>query len=522
MHPHTVALDWDRIARRIASDVGPLRLFCHLWHDGKTTALRLEHEKQHPEVFKSQWLVELDRRFHSADNVAGQHLLTRWSPPSWFVVSFAPAGFPASHSTDFACAATFTEAVSYLYRCCRDASFFPDDVALDPVSERLVLRLRGEEFATVHRLQLERPTASHDQLRRARSTLIGFRHADDWHNELVRRIARWPGLSSFSQAITTPVSPIGGNSCIAHLPVPSEWLFNAKCILQEAGLDVSTAAQQRFVSAYFGAQSFNHLVGGQAELCATLAGPWALEVREGEHLRSRTVFADPFEAFCSLSANLRGAIGGWSTPMLDVHHDDRTRFQMIVSDGKIYEPGADHFILEGVAPAVSFEDDGSSLAAVQTALSSHQSGLLADLFMVGTTGGERVAISLAESRLVATHNDGGLRYVFHTDEASSHVYCSRFDAAGNAVGRDSGAPLYKASLRHEPDVGAWVLYADCHSTHAVDAFPSLPTKTVSAVCALFEDSPFNQRPASHEMSPQDKHMALSFLDEDRQARTMAR
>ena len=523
MHPHDMKKDWSAIEKRLTREFGPLERFGHVGHSAETLLARAQYAIENPGTFDRAWIVEVDRRFHWGDDVAGHHALARWHAPDWFLTKFDEAGMDAADGGEVATSGTFEEAVAYLYSCCRGASVFPDNISLNIGEQRLVLRLHGERFATVERLKFAAPAASDNWLRRAKSTLIGFRRAEDPDRELARRIAQWPGLKSIEGAVRPTGDDrrevVPDNGICPHLSVPSEWLFSAKTLLEGAGLDSSIAEQQRFVAAYFGAPSYNHLVGGVAERCASMQGPWDVEISNTGSVGEHIFFADPYEAFCTFAKRLASAVGNWADPNLQTSAWGNRGLEVVASYGKAGDGTV--ISMRALRPAFIDNDDASLVMAVETALQQPGMGLLTELFMGTTTGVERSLATLEGCRLIVTHQEGAILYAFYLFPNGEALGCTRFAKNGNAIRTARGAPLYKGTLVYEAQIDAWVLFADYKCSHAVDAFQTLPPETVSAVSILLEASGtiLNQ---GGRISQTDRMEVARILEEDRELQARQR
>ncbi len=464
---YTTDAFWEAVRGRLArAEIDPE----NLWGNAKLAKTNFHHS----------WIHAFEMAFSNADFLTACLARDGADVPRPFILRFHKAAERATEQDADNWATSFAEAAAYVYECCRDSLVFPDQCSVDRIAGRLSLRLQGEPFAEVAPMVATAARRESD-VDRARSTLVGFRDADDPIAELCKRLSRWPGMERL-QADESTSNVLWGY----HLPVPAEWLWTARRMLASAGRPSDLSSAQKFIAALFGAESFNHAIHGRASVIASLAGPWKVGFSDWDSHESTTFHLDPYTGLSTFVELVRSRADDWSRQILVANRGSTlASLALILQSGEhTFDYIPDSIMLSQMTCV--WPEESGSVAAVETALRDESGQLMKDLFMVDLAGEARIEELISTLPVKSIGATESWRFVYRPDKR--YVGALHVSAIGN-VTSEAYVPTYKGTLVYDEGMAAWVLFSDNNYTRPVAAMRSLPPSLVAKVQALLDRAP---------------------------------
>lgn len=430
--------------------------------------------------------------FNEGDGLTARLALGGLKPPSpVFIIRFSDAAEPLIETDNLRWAESLEEAVAYVLERCRKGMTLPDAVQFDAQNGAVTATLAGQPFFDIFRMP-SASTPSSALLKRAHSTLVGFRKAEHPEAELCSRIASWPGASR----ITWPgggVRPVDPSQSVRlpHLPVPAEWLHTARTILEQSTLPSDTDSAQRLVAATFGAKDFNTLVHSSSEVAAGLAGPWVSSLWVGgsvEHVFS----ADPYTAFCDLIQLFRSRCTTWPQAVLRLTDSTHLHsLSLVIENGEHTLASAPDSYLIMSQLLCGWPEEHGNVEAARIALHDVSGGLLSGLFLAGEATTDRLVDHLVRHQLQVVATSEPWAFALKQNGPAGffdkQLYVLRISSLGN-VAKFDRVPCYKGSLVFDAGNQCWILFRDNGHTRPTAVMRTLLPEAIKVVHLHLPDS----------------------------------
>jgi hypothetical protein len=373
---------------------------------------------------------------------------------------------------------------------CESNRCLPSRVAYDEGQRILRLYVGEDLLVTVTPLLVEavRPEAR----KRAMSTICGLRKSADPSPELIKRVRRWPGLSSVVEADhREPHEMQKFRERMAHHPVPSEWLLSARLLCGLCGrAEPSTAEIQAVAAAALGAQTWNHVAAPYGDFSARVLQPWYLNKNDA----ACGFYADAIDAVADLLAKApRAWAAGWSGVELDSQYSftgpdyvptytlSELALESVPAPSNPRSIAA-HPVIRAQAPADTLVErvEGRTIGCSED---------IAALFGVGLPVDVKARMLDERSDEVLIVQDGQWCFTRTGDpkEVGTMLWASRVGSDGNSVGR-AAVPTYKGLLQTHRETGLYVLCADYDGAHPVAVIDGLSPMAAAQVRANLPDT----------------------------------
>lgn len=439
----------------------------------------------------ARWHEKAEAFFTEADFEVAEAILSGSTPaPDWFIIRYTPAGRHLNGDNDsVSCAPSWSHALAALLHGCESNRSLPNRVECDVSTRTLCLFVGDELLATL--MPLSVAYVSPDLRQRALSTICGLRKSADPAAELVKRVRRWPGMSTLVAA-----ESFAGHEMhefrerMTHHPIPREWLQSARMLCaacSKSNPDTSTV--QAVAAAALGARSWNHLAGPYGDFSARLLQPWYV-IKDDEIFGFH---ADVIDAFADLlTRGSRTWTAGWAGIVLNCR--DSITAPDYVPVYTLSEPAQDastqsfderQIAVYPVGRSEPKDDVLSRVAGVTPAATE----AISALFGIGLPVDVKARMLDERSGEILVVQDGPWRFTRTGDPLDQHtlIWVHRVGADGNSLW-SAAVPAYKGLLQTHRETGFYVFCADYDGAHPVAVVDGLSPATVAQVRANLPDT----------------------------------
>ncbi len=438
-----------------------------------------------------QWHEKAEAFFTEADfTVADAILSGTKSLPDWFIIRYAPAGQHLDDEGDtVACAPSWSDGLAVLLRACESNRSLPSRVECDATTRTLRLFVGEELLAAL--LPLPAAYVSPDLRKRALSTITGLRKTTDTDAELLKRVCKWPGLSSLRAVESRAAHEMQEfRERMAHHPIPCEWLQSARMLCAAcSNAEPDTATVQAVAAAALGATSWNHLAAPHGEFSARLLQPWYIS-KDDEIC---AFHADAIDAAADLFTRGRKVwAAGWAGIALESHYGITAPDYVPIYT--LREPSQDaarrSFDERQVAvyPVSRSEAKAEVLARV-AGVRPESTEAIAALFGIGLPVDVKARMLDERSDEILIVQEGPWRFTRSGDPLNQHtsIWVHRVGIDGNSLWC-AAVPAYKGLLQTHRVTGFYVFCADYDGAHPVAVIDGLSPSAVAQVRANLRDT----------------------------------